>query len=319
MRLPRTVIFNSAAGSVVSSYLQHLMSHFTKVISWTSETFPGMAKLEAADAALSQADFAVFVFAPGDSIRSRNRSHQLNIVGNLMFEVGYGQASLGRRRTVLLTPESATRLPSDLDGTIILPYGAHTDELQLHFELARCTDRFRRLVETVGLRNPAPAAAVGPTRPSSESSFSCFISYARHDEAFAASLANDLSLAGVNCWRDAQDIRAGAYWQDEIRRAINASDKMLITLSGASLNSRAVGIEVAKAIDLEAARGTSVLYPIRLDDSIFTASESAWTGLLLGRQVADFTGWQDKDNYRRAFARLYRDLITTTSLERPGS
>lgn len=61
--------------------------------------------------------------------------------------------------------------------------------------------------------------------------YSCFISYAHQDEAFAHRLYTDLSKNGVRCWFAPQDMKIGDKIRPTIDRSILSHDKLLLILS----------------------------------------------------------------------------------------
>ena len=78
-----------------------------------------------------------------------------------------------------------------------------------------------------------------------------------------------------------------------------------------SINNRA--IERKKAFAEERQRGTTVLFPVRLDDAVFETQE-AWAVMLRDdRHIGDFRAWKDHDAYQRALERLLRDLRVETT------
>jgi hypothetical protein len=50
-----------------------------------------------------------------------------------------------------------------------------------------------------------------------------------------------------------------------------------------------------------------VLFPIRLDDSIFSI-DAGWASDVQRRHIGDFRRWRDDDSYQAALQRLLRDL-----------
>ena len=51
-----------------------------------------------------------------------------------------------------------------------------------------------------------------------------------------------------------------------------------------------------------------MLFPVRLDDTVFTTNE-AWAGKLRdNRNIGDFRCWKEHDAYQKALDRLLRDL-----------
>ena len=138
--------------------------------------------------------------------------------------------------------------------------------------------------------------------------YSCFISYASKDDAFARRLHADLQNNGVRCWFDAEDMKIGAEIRDVIEEAIRLRDKVLLVLSEAAIASTWVEGEVEKAFEEERQRGGLVLFPVRLDDAVLT-TKAAWAGhLRRTRHIGDFRAWKDYDAYQRTLERLLRDL-----------
>ena len=76
-----------------------------------------------------------------------------------------------------------------------------------------------------------------------------FISYSRVNSDFAVNIAKDLKLAGFDVWLDQLDIPTGARWDDEIEKALEASNIFLIVLSPESIQSQNVKDEIGYAID----------------------------------------------------------------------
>jgi hypothetical protein len=138
--------------------------------------------------------------------------------------------------------------------------------------------------------------------------YSCFISYSSKDQDFADRLHADLQNKGVRCWFAPEDIKIGDPIRDRIDQSIKVHDKLLLILSENSINSKWVEDEVESAYEQEHKRNTTVLFPIRLDDSVMH-TEKAWAAKLRrSRHIGDFTNWKDHDSYQKAFDRLLRDL-----------
>src|SRR4051812_25416946 len=138
--------------------------------------------------------------------------------------------------------------------------------------------------------------------------YSCFISYSHKDEDFARRLHADVQAKGVRCWFAPEDMKIGAKILDTIDEAIRLRDKVLIVLSQASIASDWVEDEVTKAYAEERDRGMVILFPVRIDDTVF-ASPEAWARKLRdGRNIGDFRRWKEHDAYQEALARVLRDL-----------
>ena len=90
-------------------------------------------------------------------------------------------------------------------------------------------------------------------------------------------------------------------------------DKLLLILSKHSVASGWVEHEVKSALAKERKEKRIVLFPIRLDKAIFD-SPLAWaTEIRHERNIGDFTGWKQHDDYQKALARLLSELNVKTT------
>jgi len=145
--------------------------------------------------------------------------------------------------------------------------------------------------------------------------YSCFISYASKDHAFAERLHADLQNKGVRCWFAPEDMKIGDRLRPRIDETIWVYDKLLLVLSKTSVASQWVEQEVETALARERQRSTTVLFPVRIDNTVM-ALETGWPALIRNtRHIGDFRGWKTHGVYQKAFERLLRDL---TSAERPS-
>ena len=148
-----------------------------------------------------------------------------------------------------------------------------------------------------------------------------FISYSRKDYEFAKHLYDGLQGKGIRCWLDDVDLRIGDRFRDVIEDAIRLHEKLLLVLSENSVTSDWVEDEVEAAFEKERklaeqrtdddeAQGQkpTVLFPVRIDDTVEDTSASWARKIHRTRQVGDFTGWKNHDAYQKAFDRLIRDL-----------
>jgi hypothetical protein len=137
---------------------------------------------------------------------------------------------------------------------------------------------------------------------------SMFISYSSKDKALAKRLYADLQAKGVRCWFAPEDLKIGDKFRTEIDRAIRVHDKLLLLLSASSILSDWVEKEVETAFDRERRDKRTILFPIRLDDTIMDAVDGWAADIRRSRHIGDFTNWKDHDSYQKAFDRLLRDL-----------
>jgi uncharacterized protein YjbI with pentapeptide repeats len=138
--------------------------------------------------------------------------------------------------------------------------------------------------------------------------YSCFISYASKDDAFARRLHADLQNHGVRCWFAPEDLKIGDRFRSRIDETIRLYDKLLLVLSKTSVASQWVEQEVETALARERQQGTTILFPVRIDNTVMTL-ETGWPALIRNtRNIGDFRRWKTHDVYQQAFDRLLRDL-----------
>jgi TIR domain/Pentapeptide repeats (8 copies) len=140
--------------------------------------------------------------------------------------------------------------------------------------------------------------------------YSCFISYASKDHAFAERLHADLQNKGVRCWFAPEDLKIGDRNRPRIDEMIRLYDKLLLILSKTSVMSQWVEQEVETALARERQQGTTILFPVRIDNMVMTL-ETGWLALIRNtRHIGDFRRWKTHDVYQKVFDRLLRDLTS---------
>lgn len=146
--------------------------------------------------------------------------------------------------------------------------------------------------------------------------YSCFISYSNKDEEFAKRLYSQIRDAHIRVWFAPEDIKGGEKLHEQIDRAIQVHDRLLIVLSENSLQSEWVMTEIRKARKSEIKEGRRKLFPIRLVSmerirnwECFD-SESGKDLAVEVREyfIPDFSDWKNHDAFETAFERLLRDL-----------
>ncbi len=172
------------------------------------------------------------------------------------------------------------------------------------------------------------AAATAPTfsgesaEPADSDHYSCFISYSSKDEEFAQKLHARLKAEGLKVWFAPEDVQAGKKLHEQIGKAIEDRDKLLLVLSGHSMNSEWVATEIRKARKAEIKEGLQKLFPIRLVDfatirdwECFDADSGKDLGVEVREYfIPDFSNWKDHDAFEAAFARLLKDLKAEESI-----
>jgi hypothetical protein len=150
--------------------------------------------------------------------------------------------------------------------------------------------------------------------------YSCFISFTESDDAFAQKLYNDLRGADVRCWRWKEDAKWGQALMRSISDAVRIYDKLIVICSESSLSSPAVIREIERALQKEDelarhGKDSEVLFPIRLDDSLFITWNHHRKADVLSKNVGDFRDWKNPRSYTERLERLIRDLKREVRLE----
>ena len=143
--------------------------------------------------------------------------------------------------------------------------------------------------------------------------YSCFISFTEEDDLFAERLYNDLQAAGVRCWRWKEDAKWGRTLMRSIDEAVRVYNKLVVICSEASLKSPAVIREIERALQKEdyltrQGKDDEVLFPIRLDDYIFTGWNHHRKADVTAKNIGDFRQWKEPEHYRKSLQRLICDL-----------
>jgi hypothetical protein len=138
--------------------------------------------------------------------------------------------------------------------------------------------------------------------------YSCFISYSTHDQKFADLLHSQMQSKGARVWLATEDLKIGDKFRTKIDEAIRFYDKLLLVLSENSVKSPWVEAEVEAAFEKERKQKRTVLFPIRLDDTVMDTEEAWAAEIRRTRHIGDFRKWKDHDEFQTALERLLRDL-----------
>lgn len=142
--------------------------------------------------------------------------------------------------------------------------------------------------------------------------YSCFISYAHEDRAFARRLHDRLQELGIRCWLDEHQLLPGDDVYDTVASGIRGWDKVLLCASRASLTSwwvdNEIGIALEKEEHLSRERGGRIqaLIPLNLDGYLFSHEwRDGKAAQIRRRLAADFRDWEaDEDRFEEQLARV---------------
>ena len=146
--------------------------------------------------------------------------------------------------------------------------------------------------------------------------YSCFISFSTKDEEFAKRLHSRMRDAKLRVWFAPEDIQGGQKTIEQLERAIQMHDRLLIVLSENGMKSEWVMTEIRKARKAEIEEKRRKLFPIRLVD-FETIKEWGCFDSDAGKDLAaevreyfipDFSNWKNHDLFETAFEKLLRDL-----------
>ncbi|HUE73461.1 MAG TPA: toll/interleukin-1 receptor domain-containing protein [Pirellulaceae bacterium] len=137
--------------------------------------------------------------------------------------------------------------------------------------------------------------------------YSCFISYTQADDSISERLYNDLQAASVRCWRWREDAKWGRTLMGEVDHAIRLYDKLVVILSEQSLQSEPVIREIERALQKESRDKKEVLFPIRVDDAIFSWQHGLQPDVVR-KVMGDFRDWTDPAKYKASLKRLIECL-----------
>jgi hypothetical protein len=145
---------------------------------------------------------------------------------------------------------------------------------------------------------------------------SCFISYSTKDEEFAWRLRARMRQAELRVWFAPEDMKGGDKLYDQIDRAIQYHDRLLLVLSESSMQSKWVETEIRRARKAELKENRQKLFPIRLVSyealqrwiCIDSTTGEDLAEVVRSYFIPDFSNWKNHDDLEQAFARLLADL-----------
>lgn len=159
-------------------------------------------------------------------------------------------------------------------------------------------------------------AYLSMTEPDEDDFQSVFISYSTSDQAFADTLYKELRKSGVQTWYAPKNMLGGKTIYEQVRTAIQSSDRVLLVLSENSIKSKWVSTEINHAYSLEQNGLKKVLFPVSIvkydtikEWFLFDSDE----GIDLAKYirsyfVPDFSNWQSRTSFKSSFIKLLQAL-----------
>jgi hypothetical protein len=311
MSKPTLFIGSSNKGLDVARALGSNLDDEADILIWSDHIFAAnQYSLDLLLRSLDTIDYAILIITQDDLISQRSGS-ATTPRDNVIFELGVFLGRLGPARTFVVTDDydSPIPLPSDPAGIAVARF-RRRDDGNLLAALSAASSIIRDSIRAAirEEHSARPQAAM--------EQYSCFISYSAQDRAFAERIYNDLQEVGIRCWLDSKDLKIGDHIEVHVNRAIQLTDKVLLILSEASVNSAWVRREIAVALRKESEMNKTILFPIRIDDAVMMTSPNELSALLVRlKHIGDFTDWHVPESYRSAFSRLVKDLTVSAAAE----
>lgn len=172
---------------------------------------------------------------------------------------------------------------------------------------------YTQLTEWLKTYSPSPDETLYSEK---QKFYSCFISHSSKDNKFVEKLNESLRLSGIRVWYAPEDLLPGKKLRDQIKKAINSFDKLLIVLSKNSIESDWVTTEIRDARVREKEENRQVLFPISLvsvEDIKKWKCFDADSGMDLAVEIReyfipDFSEWQNERTYRKCVNKLLDGL-----------
>jgi hypothetical protein len=151
---PRLFIGSSAESADYAYAIQQNLDEDAEVTVWTQGIFDlTRSSLRSLLIALDKFDFGVFVFAPNDALRLRQKKYQA-VRDNVIFELGLFMGRLGSERTFMVVPKGAAdlRIPTDLTGITPGKFDSHRRDKNLEAAFGPFCNQVRRELRRKGRR-----------------------------------------------------------------------------------------------------------------------------------------------------------------------
>jgi hypothetical protein len=107
-------------------------------------------------------------------------------------------------------------------------------------------------------------------------------------------------------------MKIGDKIRPRIDEAIHLHEKLLLLVSEHSIASSWVEAEVEAALEKENLQKRSVLFPVRIDESVLHTMQAWAATVRRTRHIGDFTQWTHPQFYQHSLERLLRDLKAET-------
>ncbi|QGW79886.1 DNA-binding protein [Pseudomonas alkylphenolica] len=152
MTKPRVFIGSSVEGLNVAYPVQQNLLHVAEVTVWDQGVFElSRTTMESLTTALSDNDFAVFVFSPDDLLCIRDKTTTA-VRDNVLFEFGLFIGKLGRERVFFILPSGEElHLPTDLLGVTAGKYELARSDNSMQAATGPVCHQIRQQIQKLGM------------------------------------------------------------------------------------------------------------------------------------------------------------------------
>jgi len=142
-----------------------------------------------------------------------------------------------------------------------------------------------------------------------------FISYNTHDQEFADTIYERLTLSGISCWYAPHHIRGGKTVREQLQSAVRKQERLLLVISESSMNSEWVQYEISEARRREKDEARRVLFPIsivsfdKMKDWVIEDDQSPDLAKEIRKYyIPDFSVCSQKEAFELEFEKLLEAL-----------
>ncbi len=153
---PRLFVGSSVERLALAYAVQENLEHSLEVTVWSQGVFDlSRTAMAGLLDTVAESDFAVFVFAPDDVTRLRDKTLH-SVRDNVVFELGLFMGALGPERCFMITPRGVDdlHLPTDLAGLTPATYEPERQDGNMIAALGPACNRVRRAAEKLGKAQP---------------------------------------------------------------------------------------------------------------------------------------------------------------------
>lgn len=160
---PRVFIGSSVEGLNIAYAVQQNLLHEAEVTVWDQGVFElSRTSIESLTKALTDSDFAVFVFSPDDLVQIRD-DQKYAVRDNVLFEFGLFIGRLGRDRVFFLCPDVGhLHLPTDLLGVTPGKYESERADGSMQAATGPVCHQMRIQIRALGIAPWRVESAQGP-------------------------------------------------------------------------------------------------------------------------------------------------------------